>query len=426
MLKPGDTLFVREGEYDTAAGVSGALSDAGGSIIPSGESWSKPVTIRAYPGEKPVFRRYLPQGYPYTEEEVRNSIHLPTYQECAQYASYGLISNFPYSCWQGSGNNQPAGGLYFQTPKGFLSGYVVDMLNIRKPVEYVVIDGIDIDAKGIVINPIGFSDFSKHIRFQNLEVRYGIGSCIAQVANDSKVDMDLQFINTKIHSCGVPFDTNMVGNVLARKTIWARYWHGWYLHAGGASFINSESYNHAGTGMTPDGNNIVVRNSKIYDNAAQGIYIGGGDNWLIENNIFYNNAYYEVYNYGGKHHTIRNNTIIAGPRNNYATTGILSAGIYLHEGSIGSVHENNIIDGFRYGVYSQSVLWEPNIVRNNLIRTAPAGFEIFKVGSNPVQASNNILNRDPLFVSPATGDYRLNSGSPAIGAATDGGNLGAR
>jgi hypothetical protein len=33
------------------------------------------------------------------------------------------------------------------------------MYNIRAPIRYVVIDGIDIDAKGIVPNPVGFSDF---------------------------------------------------------------------------------------------------------------------------------------------------------------------------------------------------------------------------------------------------------------------------
>lgn len=426
LLRPGDTLLIRAGEYDTGAGLSGALSHNGASIIPSGTSWGTPVTLKAYPGEKPVFRRYLPQGYAYTEDEVRNSIHLPTYQECAQYASYGLVSDFPYSCWQGSGNNQPAGGLYWQAPKGFVDGYVVDMINIRVPVQYVVFDGIDIDAKGIVPGPIGFSDYSKHIRFQNLEIRYGIGSCISQSSADPNVDMDLQFINTKIHSCGVPFDTNTINGVLARKTIWARYWHGWYLHAGGASFINSESYNHAGTGLGPDGNNIVIRNSYIHDNAVQGLYISGGSNWLVENNVFYNNGWYEIFNHGGRNHVIRNNTIVAGPRNNFLTTGVASAGIYLNQGSIGSINENNIIDGFRYGVYDGSMLWQPNVIRNNLIRSSPAGSEIQSTGSNIPIKTNNIFNLDPLFVNRSAIDFRLQSGSPAIGTATDGGNIGAR
>ena len=119
------------------------------------------------------------------------------------------------------------------------------------------------------------------------------------------------------------------------------------MHAGGASFIGSESYNHAGTGLGPDGNNIVVRNSYIHDNAVQGIYISGGDDWLIENKVFYNNDRYEIYNFGGKRQRISNNTIVAGPRNDFATPGEISAGIYLDSASQGSIHEYNIIDGFR-------------------------------------------------------------------------------
>jgi parallel beta-helix repeat protein len=303
------------------------------------------------------------------------------------------------------------------------------MYNIRAPVRFVVIDGIDIDAKGLAPNPVGFSDFSEHIRFQNLEIRYGIGSCITQGTSNELThkDFDLQFINTKIHSCGVPFDTNTVGGVLARKSLHARFWHGWYLHAGGASFIGSESYNHAGTGLGPDGNNIVVRNSYIHDNAVQGIYVSGGDDWLIENNVFYNNGRYEIYNFGGKRHRIRNNTIVAGPRNDFATTGNISAGIYLHAGSQGSIHEYNIIDGFRYGVANQSAASEPNIVRDNLIRSKPPGSEIYNYhGAKPPVISGNILNLDPLFINPPAGDFRLQAKSPAIARGVSGGNWGAK
>jgi len=391
-LRPGETLIVRAGEYDTGLGLSGGLSHGGASIIPSGTSWDNPVTIKAYPGERPVFRRYLPPGHPHSEEEVRNSVHLSTYEECARFASYGLVKDFPHSCWQGSGNNQPAGGLFWQAPKGFVPHYVLDFYNIRVPVRFLIIDGIDLDAKGIVPNPVGLSDFADHIRFQNLEIRYGIGSCITQWAKKSNRDFDLQFIRTKIHSCGVPFDTNKVNGVLARKNGHARFWHGWYLHAGGARFIDSESYNHAGTGLSPDGNNIVVRNSYIHDNAVQGIYISGGDNWTIENNVFSNNGAYQIHNVRGKGHSIRNNTIVAGPRNDFTKTGVNSYGIFLQSSSGDSVHESNIVDGFRYGIYNQSTGATPNVVRNNLIRSKPAGSEIYNEhGSKPPLTSGNLL-----------------------------------
>lgn len=418
LLKPGETLIVRAGEYET-----NGLSANANSIIPSGTSWDKPVTLKAYPGERPVFRRYLPANHPYSEDEVRESIHLPTYDECARYKNYGLINDFPYSCWQGSGNNQPAGGLYFQTPKGFIAGYVVDLLQIWNKVQYVIFDGIDIDAKGITGNAIGFSENSEHIRFQNLEIRYAVASAIAQsVPNElSHKDFDLQFYRVKIHSSGVPFDKNLINGQPARKNKHARYWHGWYLHAGGASFIESESYNHAGTGLGPDGNNIVVRDSYIHNNSAQGLYITGGDNWVIERNIFHNNPT-EIYHHGGKGHTIANNTLIAGPNSEY--------GILLGLAAQGATVRDNIVDGFRRGIYNTECgpsfpcfYTLPNTAKNNLVRSSVAGQEIGNAnGATPLIESGNIKGVDPMLDEKHT----PKPGSPAIGKATHGGNIGAR
>src|SRR4028119_1700781 len=45
VLKPGDTLLVRAGTYTGSKQLEG---------IPGGTSWKKPVTIKAYPGERPV------------------------------------------------------------------------------------------------------------------------------------------------------------------------------------------------------------------------------------------------------------------------------------------------------------------------------------------------------------------------------------
>ena len=79
LLKPGYTLMVRGGEYDTVNG----LANGSNSIIPSGASWSNPVTIQAYPGERPVFRRFLSAGFGYTEAQLQGgnpsaTAHNPT------------------------------------------------------------------------------------------------------------------------------------------------------------------------------------------------------------------------------------------------------------------------------------------------------------------------------------------------------------
>jgi len=43
-----------------------------------------------------------------------------------------------------------------------------------------------------------------------------------------------------------------------------------------------------------------------------------------------------------------------------------------------------------------------------------------------ITRQNNILGQNPKFVNPAAGDFRLQTGSPGVGKATDGGNVGAR
>src|SRR5207253_10917240 len=74
-----------------------------------------------------------------------------------------------------------------------------------------------------------------------------------------------------------------------------------------------------------------------------------------------------------------------------------------------------IIVGFgAYGIGNIQGDPVPDIVRNNLILAPQAGREIqHGSGVEPI-FSNNILGQDPKFINPATGDYRLQAGSPAI------------
>jgi hypothetical protein len=412
-LKPGDTLFVRGGEYDTVNG----LSNGPNSAIPSGSSWDQPVTIKAFPGEKPVFRRYVPQGSRYTEDQIRSGGHMPTFAECA---AIGAASNYPWNCWQGG---TEAGGLSEIFTYGTVGGYVIVMDNDDpNPSQYIIFDGIDFDGRGIT-NTVHFYSGARHIRFQNGEIRNSIQSCVAQQASSQLIDTDLQFINMKIHHCGVPYDTNMINGTLARKHPAARYRHPWYMHSGGNWLVNSETYESAGTGLGPDGNNNVVIGNYIHDNSAQGIYIAGGNNWTICNNVFYNNGTVEIYHYSGGNHTICNNTIVAGPNEDVNLTGMFSNGVLLHNASWGSLYQNNIIDGFYYGVYNIS--WgAASTFSNNLIRNKPAGnAAFFNPGGTPTINQNNLLNRNPGFVNPNVNDFHLAAGSPAIDAGKPVANL---
>ena len=244
---------------------------------------------------------------------------------------------------------------------------------------------------------------------------------------------EFEFLHFKIHHCGIPFNTYVIPGTTtnAREYSFAKYLHGWYMHVGGNTCDDCELYKNAGTGVGPDGPNNIVRNSYVHDNACIGVQVGGGLNHSVYNNVFYNNGCVEMQLLSignsvpaGMGHKIYNNTLIAGPKSD-------RDGLLIYNGFHGSTVENNIIDGYAVGIENQAcgysngvcVYTDANIVRNNLIRTVPAGKEIYNTG-NPFTApilSGNVLNQDPRFVNPAALDFRLQGSSPAINAGANNG-----
>ena len=414
LLKPGYTLIVRGGEYDTVNG----LANGANSIIPSGTSWSNPVTIQAYPGERPVFRRFLPAGFGFTEAQLQGgnssaTAHNPTLAECQH--TPGFNGNFPWGCW---GNDQTPGYLKIQGV--WMTGYVLQMWNdASNPVQYIIFDGINFDARGIIDGLITLYDGAQHLRFQNLEIRNGIFSCVTNPGGKESLSVDHQWINVKIHHCGAPYDTNVVNGILAREHPASRFYQTWYMHSSGILWDGIESYKNSGAGVSPLGRagdylagGNTIRNSYFHDNTEMSLICAGG--WLVENNVIVSSVE-GITTYGC---TIRNNTFVA--------SGSSFGGIYLYNYNSGTdVIENNIIIGYDSGISSDQVGGPSPIARNNLILSNKVGKEIYATSVRITQ-QNNIFGKDPKFVNPASGDYRLQAGSPAIGKATDGGDIGAR
>ena len=404
LLQPGYTLIVRGGEYDTVNG----LANGGNSIIPSGDSWDQPVTIKAYPGETPVFRRFVPAGNGLTESQIQTGVYMPTQQECEELWGWG--ANYPWGCWSGGGS----GGV--RGLGSLLNGYLLLMWNsASNPVQYIVFDGIVFDARGIVAG-ISFGVGSIHIRFQNSEVRNVPQSCFTQpgTPEDNSFHADLQFINVKVHHCGVPYDPNMINGIPAREHLAHRFHQSWYMHSGGVLWDGVEVYKVGGAGVSPLGTQNVIRNSYFHDFNAMGIICAGG--WDFYNNVIVQpNSSQGIYTYGCN---IKNNTIIAA-----------GDGIFLDQYNSGTdIIENNIILGDNAGIYSNQIAGPRPLARNNLIVTKNPGREIFESTKDVIniQKQSNILGQDPRFINAAAGDFRLQPGSPAIGKATDGGDLGAR
>ena len=426
LMQSGDTLIFRSGEYDIGESYH---------AFPNGFDWSRPTTFRAYAGERPVFRRYLETSdsrfFFGTEDQVRNSIHWPTYDEClahSQQTGYGntAVTNFPNSCWSGGGTDAPY-RLYYQAPYGKLAGTVLSLYHHER---YLLFDGIDFDARGIVAgitiscnNVCDVTDDSgddgRHIKFMNLEIRNSVGSCLSQPGlNNNGINADAWFINVKIHHCGTPFDTNIVDGVLARNHHESKYLWAAYSHVGGFHYINSEIYESAGA--STDGSGNEFRGNYIHDNSAAGLGLGGGNGDIVIGNVLFNNGGIEAYIHNYGQDIISNNTIIMGPKYTGSDVQAYTAGyswcFYFDVGAENSVFENNICYGFKYAVANAGVgATGPNTVRNNLWWSPSVGVSFFQdLGGRTLNTSNNIVGQDPRFANPATGDFRLQSGSPAI------------
>ncbi len=271
-LTAGDTLLVKNGVYIENLE----------NVIPSGESWAKPVTIKAYPGHKPVIK---PSGG-------------------------GWVLHF-------SGNPAP---------------------------HHIIIDGFILDGSNVVYDVIKFqygSTSGHHIRIQNCEVmnapRQGILVTVGADYNE--------FINLKIHDNGSSdYDHGIYisshHNLVEGCEIYNNA--GWGVHiysvAGKPSFNtvrNNKVYDNANAGSRGVGigvyngtgnlvyNNLVwgnnqgivvnygtsdtnILNNTVYQNKNEGIWVGSGNstdggasnNTKVQNNIVYLNSSSQIVNYG--------------------------------------------------------------------------------------------------------------------------------
>ncbi len=197
--------------------------------------------------------------------------------------------------------------------------------------------------------------------------------------------------------------------------------------------------------------NGVVRENKVFDyagpaslDAAGGIYIDGGSNITVENNIVYN---YKVgFSIGCETPGKTNNNNIL--RNNIAYNCSLS-GLFIGSNQANSSVNNTKITGNTFykcgfGTYDNGQIALQNnlgtVLKNNILYPVNNRYAIVQMGGTGsttlnvaynlyyrdngvttnlflnVSADNNPVKQNPLFVDAVSGNFSLQTASPAINA----------
>jgi parallel beta-helix repeat protein len=149
-----------------------------------------------------------------------------------------------------------------------------------------------------------------------------------------------------------------------------------------------------------DGNGIIIDDFKNTQNGSTfGKYLG---KTLIENNVVYNNGGRGIHCFLSDNITIVHNTCYQ----NGATTEIDEGEITFYGNFVEncSIYNNILVARTGEKVNTVGNNAARYLHQNNLYFNSEVGSQLSTIGKSG----------DPLFVNPATGDFRLKSGSPAI------------
>ena len=153
----------------------------------------------------------------------------------------------------------------------------------------------------------------------------------------------------------------------------------------------------------------IVKNCRITGNTQYGVYIRSGDNHTLFNDAIYTNgsAYAGVYVYS----SAINNTVSQCSIYNHKW------GVYYNSSSNGGIVTNCIIanhttNGVRCVSSTATITYTDNW--NNYVNYYGCS------------AGTGCISANPLWVSPSTGDFHLQAGSPCDNTASDGGDMGYR
>ena len=178
------------------------------------------------------------------------------------------------------------------------------------------------------------------------------------------------------------------------------------VYAGtGSSYITWDQNEFNNIGRLP--HSTSVNDDYSHDH---GLYIYNGP-YTITNNIFYNQAAgWNIQTSPGSHDiSILENTLIGGA--NPQKDGCL---ILWGQNTNVTIQNNIFYNGRNYAMDNYATTQSGSLFDHNLVYGSPSGI-IGSIGGS-IAETNNLMNVNPILTAPATNDYHLQSGSPAIDA----------
>jgi parallel beta-helix repeat protein len=285
-LSPGDTLYIRGGVYSS----SHDNVDSQAMSVPSGTSWSTPITISGYPGETVTLRP--PNG----NAGLRLSVGAPHY-------------------------------LVFQD-------FAIDMSLQSDP---TVGGQIPYDA----VEAVYVGNGAHHIRFQRLDIGYTMSHAIQWSTNGvgNPFSSYLELHDSTIHHAGAATgDSGHGGRGINNG-------YGIYTFTDDNLLSGNVFYSNYGIAINAYGSRNTVRNNTIRGNGTRGgpapaINIGAVSYPLnSSDNLIYNNVIYD--NPGGIQ--IYTNAVRTGVFNNTVFRNAPFPGISVQYYGAGTIIRNNII-----------------------------------------------------------------------------------
>jgi len=266
LLRPGDTLYIQSGTYTE-----------GLHLIPSGESWDKPVTIAAYPGDTVIIN--------------------------GEYEGYLLYIR--------SRHHIVVDGIVFDGVNTTKSA-----IDIGANTHHITIQNSEVRNAawcGILVK-------TESNELVNLTVHHsgtsGRGHGI-YIKGDNNVIDGCEVYDSAgwgIHVYDNEDDNanlNTVHNCLIHNNGQSAYYEdqpagiGLYLGTGNVAYNNELWNNHRGIIVDYDAVNSKIYNNTIYDNQVIGVYVGSGNarygpgvGTIVQNNIVYQNGTSQIVDAG--------------------------------------------------------------------------------------------------------------------------------